>query len=44
MGRPPARTSQQQAEARQRRAEGATLKELAKSYNVGIATIARLRT
>jgi transposase len=25
-----------------RRAEGATLKELAKSYNVGVATISRL--
>jgi DNA invertase Pin-like site-specific DNA recombinase len=43
MGRPPALTLEQQAEARRRRAEGATLKELAKSYNVGIATIARLR-
>jgi DNA invertase Pin-like site-specific DNA recombinase len=42
MGRPPALTPQQQDEARQRRAEGATLKELALSYNVGIATIARL--
>ncbi|GBR73074.1 recombinase family protein [Acidiphilium acidophilum] len=42
MGRPPALTPQQQDEARQRRAEGATLKELAQSYNVGIATIARL--
>lgn len=42
MGRPPALTPQQQAEARQRRAEGATLKELASSYNVGIATISRL--
>jgi DNA invertase Pin-like site-specific DNA recombinase len=42
MGRPPALTPQQQAEARQRRAEGATLKELAKSYNVGHSTIARL--
>jgi DNA invertase Pin-like site-specific DNA recombinase len=41
MGRPPALTPQQQAEARQRRAEGATLKVLARSYNVGIATIAR---
>jgi DNA invertase Pin-like site-specific DNA recombinase len=29
--------------ARQRRAEGATLKELARSYNVGLSTIARLR-
>ncbi len=43
MGRPPALTPQQQAEARQRRAGGATLKELAQSYNVGIATISRLR-
>jgi DNA invertase Pin-like site-specific DNA recombinase len=43
MGRPPALTPEQQAEARKRRAEGATLKELAKSYNVGLATIARLR-
>src|SRR5271155_4745758 len=42
MGRLPALTPQQQAEARQRREEGATLKELAKSYNVGIATISRL--
>jgi hypothetical protein len=37
----PALTPQQQAEARKRRADGATLKELAKSYNVGIDTIAR---
>jgi DNA invertase Pin-like site-specific DNA recombinase len=42
MGRPSALTPAQQAEARQRRAEGATLKELAQSYNVGITTIARL--
>src|SRR3954463_5261090 len=42
MGRPPALTPQQQVEARKRRAEGATLKELAQSYNVGIATISRL--
>ncbi len=35
MGRPPKLTPQQQREARRRRAEGATLKELAKSYNVG---------
>ena len=42
MGRPPALTAQQQAEARKRRSEGATLKELAQSYNVGIATISRL--
>ena len=39
MGRPPALTPQQQVEARQRRADGATLKELAESYNVGLATI-----
>ncbi len=42
MGRPPALTPQQQAEARQRRAEGATLKELARSYNVSSATISRI--
>ena len=42
MGRPPRLTPQQQAEARRRRAEDATLKELAKSYNVGPATISRL--
>ena len=42
MGRPPKLTPQQQKEGRRRRAEGATLKELAKSYNVGQATISRL--
>ena len=42
MGRPPKLTPQQQREARRRRAEGATLKELAKSYNVGVATISRV--
>jgi DNA invertase Pin-like site-specific DNA recombinase len=42
MGRPPKLTPQQQAEARQRRADGATLRELAKSYNVVRATISRL--
>jgi DNA invertase Pin-like site-specific DNA recombinase len=42
MGRPPKLTPQQQKEARQRRAEGATLKELAEAYNVGRATISRL--
>ncbi len=42
MGRPPALTPQQQAEARQRRAEGATLQELVDSYNVGRATISRV--
>src|ERR1700748_2355268 len=44
MGRPPKLTPQQQKEARQRRAEGATLKELALIYNVGRATISRLAT
>jgi len=42
MGRPPKLTQQQQKEARPRRAEGATLKELTKSYSVGRATISRL--
>jgi DNA invertase Pin-like site-specific DNA recombinase len=42
LSRPPALTPQQQAEARQRRAEGATLKELARSYDVSAATISRL--
>lgn len=42
MGRPPKLTPQQQAEARRRRAEGATVRELAESYNVGLATISRL--
>ena len=42
MGRPPALTPQQQDEARQRRGDGATLKELALSYNVGVTTISRL--
>jgi len=44
MGRPPALTAQQAAEARQRRRDGATLQELAESYNVSRATISRLRT
>jgi DNA invertase Pin-like site-specific DNA recombinase len=42
MGRPPSLTSQQQAEASPRRAEGATLKELARSYDVSPATISRV--
>ena len=42
MGRPPALTPQQQDEARRRRADRATLEELARSYNVGKSTIARL--
>src|SRR5271157_4908329 len=41
MGRPPALTPAQQTEATRRRAEGATLDELARSYNVGISTIRR---
>lgn len=44
MGRPPVLTPQQAAEARQRREDGATLAELARSYNVSRATISRLRT
>jgi DNA invertase Pin-like site-specific DNA recombinase len=39
MGRPPKLTAAQQAEARRRRAEGATLAELARSYHVGKSTI-----
>jgi DNA invertase Pin-like site-specific DNA recombinase len=42
MGRPPKLTAVQQAEARRRRAEGATLAELARSYHVGKSTISRL--
>jgi DNA invertase Pin-like site-specific DNA recombinase len=42
MGRPPKLTPAQQREARRRRAEGATLDELAKTYNVARATISRL--
>lgn len=42
MGRPPKLTPQQQTEARKRRADGETLKQLAQSYNVGRATISRL--
>ena len=42
MGRRPALTAQQAAEARQRRQDGATLKELAASYNVSKATISRI--
>ncbi len=41
MGRPPKLNPAQQKEARRRRAEGATLKELAKSYNVARATISQ---
>jgi DNA invertase Pin-like site-specific DNA recombinase len=42
MGRPPKLTPAQQAEARRRRARGATLAELARSYGVGKSTISRL--
>ena len=44
MGRPPKLTDAQKAEARRRRAEGATLAELARSYGVGKSTISRLAT
>src|ERR1700694_5257910 len=44
MGRPPTLTPQQQKEARRRRAEGATLAELARSYDVGKSTISRATT
>jgi DNA invertase Pin-like site-specific DNA recombinase len=44
MGRPPKLTPQRQKEAPRRRAEGVTLKELTKSYNVGRTTILRLAT
>ena len=39
MGRPPKLTAEQQAEARRRRVQGATLAELARSYGVGKSTI-----
>ena len=42
IGRPPALTPQQAIEAQQRRANSATLRELADSYNVGLATISCL--
>jgi hypothetical protein len=42
MGRPPALTPAQQTEDTRRRAAGATLDELARSYNVGISTIRRV--
>jgi DNA invertase Pin-like site-specific DNA recombinase len=42
MGRPPSLTPAQQKEATRRRAQGATLEELARSYNVSRATISRL--
>ena len=42
MGRPSKMTDAQKAEARRRRAQGATLAELARSYGVGKSTISRL--
>jgi DNA invertase Pin-like site-specific DNA recombinase len=42
MGRPPKLTEAQQDEACQRRAEGATLAELGRSYGVGKSTISTL--
>ena len=42
MGRPPSLTPSQQKEATRRRAQSATLDELARSYNVSRATISRL--
>jgi len=42
MGRKPKLTEAQKDEARHRRAKGATLAELARSYGVGKSTISRL--
>ena len=42
MGRPPKLTPALKAEARRRRAQGATLAELVRSYGVGKSTISRL--
>jgi DNA invertase Pin-like site-specific DNA recombinase len=42
MGRKPKLSEEQQTEARKRRAEDATLAELARSYGVGKSTISRL--
>src|SRR5712691_9059259 len=42
MGRPPSLTPEQKKEAIKRRARGASLEELARSYNVSRATITRL--
>ena len=42
MGRPPSLTPEQKKEAIRRRAQGDTLAELARSYNVSRATISRL--
>ena len=43
LGRPSKLTDAQKAEARRRRAQGATLAELARSYHVGKSTISRPR-
>src|SRR5216110_2800616 len=43
MGRPSKLTPAQKAETRRRRAQGATLAELARSYGVGKSTISRLK-
>ncbi|HEY3911656.1 MAG TPA: recombinase family protein [Stellaceae bacterium] len=42
IGRPSKLTVAQKAEARRRRAQGVTLVELARSYDVGKSTISRL--
>ena len=42
MGRPSRLTAAQKAEARRRRAQGATLSELARSYDVSESRISRL--
>jgi hypothetical protein len=42
MGRSPKLTDAQKAEARRRRAAGATLAELARSYDLGKSMISRL--
>jgi DNA-binding MurR/RpiR family transcriptional regulator len=44
MGRKPKLTEAQQDDARPRRAEGATIAELARSYHVGKSTISRIAT
>ncbi len=44
MGRPPRLTDAQKAEAPRRRAQGATLAELARSYDVSQSTISRHTT
>jgi len=41
IGRFPSKTPAQQKEATKRRAQRATLQELARSYNIGISTIRR---